>query len=193
MTLELQKMKAGGGKRERVEEGTYMSRIGSVIDLGIQPQTDWKTGEPTESKPRLLLTWELPTEFITIENDDGNSEDFPRLISKEYTSSANERANIMKLIAVLKPKAMSAAELAGEPCMTSIGSTVTGNAKVTSCVKAPSGMDVPELSKPAIVFDFDNPSKEAFMSFPDWIKNKILDAENYTGFADSWVETEEAA
>lgn len=185
MTLDLQKMHVGAAKRERVSEGTYPARFASIIDVGIQPQTDWKTGEPTKSQPKILITWELPTELITIEREDGTSEEAPRLISKEYTQSAWENSNLVKLLNTFK--AGSITELAGMKCMLSIGSTVTGNAKVTSVVEAPSGMPVADLSKEAVCFDFDNPDKDVFLGFPGWIQTKIHGAENYTGWADKWT------
>ena len=193
MALDLQKMHTARANIERIPEGTYMSRFSAVIDLGVQPQTDWKTGEATDSKPRVLLTWELPTETIEINHEDGSVEHLPRLISKEYTSSNYDQSNLMKLIKVMKAGLGNLSELLDVECMVSVGSTVTGNAKVVNCVPVPSGMEVDELSKPAVSFDFDSPDQDVFLSLPNWIRNKILDAENYTGFADDWGVDEEAA
>jgi hypothetical protein len=193
MALNLEKMHSARAKEERIPEGTYMSRISAIIDLGIQPQTDWQTGEPTDSKPRALLTWTLPTEVIEREHDDGRVEVLPRLISKEYTLSNYDQSNLMKLVKTMKPGLSSLTELLSEPCMVSIGSTVNGNAKVTSCVKAPAGMPIDELETDPVYFDFDNPDEAMFLSLPQWVRTKITEAENYTGFADEWGAQEEAA
>lgn len=193
MALNLEKMHVARAKEERIPEGTYMGRFSAVIDLGIQPQTDWQTGEPTDPKARVLITWTLPTETIEREHDDGTVEKLPRLISKEYTLSNYDQSNLMKLVKVMAPGLKDLTELLGQACMVSIGSTVNGNAKVTSVVKAPAGMPIDELESQPQHFDFDNPDQELFLLLPQWVRNKIKEANNYTGFADEWVREEEAA
>ncbi len=192
MGLNLEKMHTARAKQPRIEEGTYPARFSAVIDLGIQPQTDWQTGEATDSKPRVLITWTLPTETIEREHDDGTVETIQRVISKEYTLSNHEKSNIVALVKAMGTPMSDLTSLLDEPCMISIGSTMNGNAKVTNAVKAPKGMPVDELSSPAYYFDFDNPSEELFTALPTWIQDKIKDAENYSGFADSWGQVEAA-
>jgi len=187
MTLEINKMTSGTPKAPRIEEGTYMARIVSIIDLGIQPQTDWQTGEATDPKPRALFTWELPTETIEITNEDGETEDKPRWMSKEYTLSSYEMSNLHKLLVALNKRDIDRLDqLLDTECMITIGSTVNDNAKIVAVVPTPKGMPVPELANEAKFFDFDSPSEELFDLQPDWIKEKIKDAVNYEGFADDW-------
>lgn len=193
MGLNLEAMHVARPKAPRIEEGTYPARFSAIIDLGIQPQTDWKTGEATESKPRVLITWALPTETIERENEDGTVETLQRVISKEYTLSNHEKSNIVALVKAMGTPMADLTALLNVPCMVSVGSTVNGNAKVTNCVKAPKGMPVDELTNPATYFDFDNPEADLFMSLPMWIQDKIKDAENYSGFADEWNIESEAA
>lgn len=171
---------------ERIPEGTFMGRFFSIVDLGVQPQTDWQTGEAIDPKARVLIMWELPTETIEVEHNDGTKEELPRLISKEYTLSNFDQSNLMKLVKALKPGLKSLTELLGLPCMINIGSTINGKAKVTSVIQAPNGMPVPELTKEPNYFDFDAPAEELFIQLPNWVQMKIKDAENYTGFADEW-------
>jgi len=187
MTLHLNGMGTPKTKSPRIEEGTYMARIVAIIDLGLQAQTDWQTGEPSESKKRVLITWELPTERISITDEDGEVEDLPRWISKEYTLSNYEQSNLMKLLSGLAPDIKDLQELLDRQCMISVGSTSGGNAKVTGVVKPPMGMDVPPLENDSSYFDFDSPDEDLFKSQIGWIRQKVMDAENYTGFADQWV------
>ena len=189
MSLEIAHMNAARPKAERIPEGSYPSRLVSVVDLGIQPQTDWQTGEATESKARVLITWELPTETLEHVDDDGNSTFKPRRISKEYTLSNFERSNLMQLIKALSAGGESFSsldEMLGAACMVNIGSTVNGNAKITGVMKAPKGLPVDDPSDTPVTFDYDNPSEAVYRSLVGWIQEKILDAENYTGFADEW-------
>lgn len=188
MSLEIAHMNAARPRAERIPEGTYPARLISVIDLGIQPQTDWQTGEATDPKPRILCTWELPTETQEMTGEDGEAVDMPRLISKEYTSSNFDQSNLMKLIKALAAgeRISSVVQLLGVECMLNIGSTVTGNAKVTSVMRAPKGMPVAEAVNPITSFDFDAPDRKLFEAQVGWIQQKIRGAVNYTGWADTW-------
>lgn len=188
MSLQLKDMAKPRNKAPRIEEGTYISRIANIVDMGIQPQTDWQTGEETESKPRVLITYELPTERITITNEDGEELDLPRWISKEYTITSHDKGALLKLMKSVKPKSevINLDELLDAACMVSVGSTINGNAKVVSVVQAPAGMEVPALENEAVAFDFDAPEEDVFTAIPKWVQEKIMDAENYSGFADEW-------
>jgi len=190
MTLVLKNVKTGGAKKDlgRIPDGTYPARIAQVVDFGIQPQTDYQTGAPTESKPRLMITFEVPSERIKFEDKEGNEVDRPRWIGKEYTISTFEKSNLMKLVQTLKPDAASFDQLLDLPCLLSVGSTKTGNAKVTNVMQVMAGVEVPELENPATYFDFDVPDQELYMSLPRWQREKIKEAENYSGFADTWLE-----
>jgi len=189
MSLNINKQQSNK-KAPRIEEGTYMGRFSSVIDLGTQPQTDWQTGEATDSKPRVLITMTLPTETVERELEDGTVVTYPRVISKEYTISGHERANLTKLASAMQLGSGNLSDLLGMECMVSIGSTVNGNAKVTNIVKAPAGLPIPELELDPYAFDFDAPAEDVYLSMPEWIQGKIKDAENYSGFADGWVKEE---
>lgn len=192
MTLILSEVKKGGTDFGRVEDGTYPARITQVVDFGVQPQTDWQTGEPTDSKPRVMVTWEFPTSRIELENDEGTTS-LPRWCSKEYTVSKSDKSNLMKLIGALAPKARSLDELINLPCMVQVGSTSGGNAKILAVLPPMSGVDVAELEKDSVFFDFDHPIEDLFKALPEWQQRKIKEAENYTGFADTWVDEEDKA
>jgi len=191
MSLEIGKPQAKK-KTPRLGEGTYMARISSVVDLGIQPMTDWQTQEPVEPKPRVMLTWTLPTETMERELEDGSTETLPRLLSKEYTISNHEKSNIVKLVATLKPGLKVLTELLDLECMVSVGSTVNDNDKITNVVKSPKGMSIDELERDPVTFDYDSPEEEAYLSLPFWMQGKLKEAINYNGFADGWGEQESA-
>lgn len=186
MTLSIAEMGSPKPKAERIPEGTYMGRIQSIVDLGTQPQTDWQTGEKTESKKKVLITWELPTERITITVDE-EEVDKPRWISKEYTLSNFDQSALMKLLGAIAPQGINRlSELVDTACMVSVGSTSTGNAKITGVVSVPAGMEVQPLENEATYFDFDAPEQELFELQVNWVKEKIKGADNYNGFADEW-------
>lgn len=190
MSLVLSEIKSGGKDFGRVDEGTYPARIVQVVDFGIQPQTDWQTGEPTASKPRVMITWEFPTSRIELENDEG-TQSLPRWLGKEFTLSNSPKSNLIKLVGALAPRATSLDELVNIPCMVQVGSTSGGKAKVVQVLPSMEGMDVATLENDASFFDFSDPNEDLFKALPKWQQGKVLEAENYEGFADSWMPEEE--
>lgn len=187
MTLEIGKMTSGTPKAPRIEEGTYMARLVSIIDLGIQPQTDWQTGAEKDPQPKALFTWELPTETLEFTDENGEVTEKPRWTSKQYTLSSYEMSNLYKLLVALgKKEIKSLDELLDTECMVTIGSTINDNAKIVAVVPSPKGMAIEPLSIEARFFDFDKPEQDLYETQPNWVQGMIKDAINYTGFADEW-------
>ena len=192
MSLDIAEVKKNTGKRDwgRVEDGNFPTRIVSIIDLGLQSQTDYQSGEPVKSQEKVMITWEFPTERIDIENDEG-TQSLPRWQGKEYTLSFHEMAALSKMVGSVAPQITNLSELINMPCAVQIGTTSGGNAKVVGVSKPMKGFETPELENETTFFDFSNPDEELFKTVKPWIQRKIMDAENYDGFADEWVEKEE--
>src|SRR5664280_2358069 len=72
-----------GSERIIIPAGTHVARCYGVIDLGTQYSE--KFGN---SSRKIQIQWELPNELM----DDGR----PLAISKRYTLSVNEKANLRK-------------------------------------------------------------------------------------------------
>lgn len=169
----------------RLEDGNHLARIVSVIDVGLQEQTDWQTKEKTDPKKIVMITFETPNETIVIEDKEGNKEEKPRWISKDYTLSFHEMAALHKLVNAIKPDIESLDELLNVPVMINVGSTVTGNAKIVGVSKPMKGMEVPELQNDAFHFDFSHPNMGLFNGLLKWQQEKVKSALDYNGFADS--------
>ncbi len=187
MSLSIAEVKKNTGKKDfgRVEDGTYPARIVSVVDLGSQMQTDYKTGDETGYKEKVMITWEFPTERIEITKD-GETRSMPRWQGKEFTLSFNEKAALTKLVGNIAPDIAVLSELINIPCAVSIASTSGGNAKVDTVSKPMKGFETPDLENDTVFFDFSNPEENLFNSIPLWMRKKITHAENYSGFADDW-------
>jgi len=178
MSLTLKKS-VGGKDFGVIEPDTYEARLVQIIDLGVQTQIDYQTKEPKPSQNRAILTFEFPTERIEVKG-----EDRPRWYSREYTLSSHEKAGIMKVVAALDPKwdvDKPLSDLLGKPCQVCIEHTSGGKPKITNIVKVGKSMKVGELENPATFFDFDDPNIDLFKTFPQWIQEKIKEAENYSG------------
>lgn len=171
------KKKADNG---RVEDGTYVARIVQIIDLGLQQQTDYKTGEVKtwddgnpKIMPEVFITFEFPTERIDI---DGESK--PRWLSKRYTVSLHEKSALTGLIKAadpsgLKGKTYDMTRLADKPVMVSVGSTVNGNAKVTGVSAVPKGLNVDPLENDVVIFDSSDMDMDIYNSLPAFIQEIV--------------------
>jgi hypothetical protein len=99
-----------------------------------------------------------------------------------------EKSALTPVVKALDPtgQCQDLTQLLGKPCMVQVGSTSTGNAKITNIVAPMRGMPVAEIYNPAkmLAFDFDNPDLEMFATFPQFMQEKIKSAINYNGFAD---------
>ena len=81
-------------KRDPVPQGMHHAVCYSVVDLGTHPN-DFPGAKPGATRRLVMITWELPDIRMEWEKD-GETNDMPRVISKEYTLSMSEKANLRK-------------------------------------------------------------------------------------------------
>lgn len=188
MALNLKQIEKEAPKKTsipRLPDGTYAARVASVVDFGVQEQTDWQTGEKIDPKPTVMITFQVPSENIEVEDEEtGETRVIPRFIGKEYSLSTFERSGLMKMVNAIAPQIQSLDELLNRPAMISVGSTKTGNAKITSVMAAPKGMPVGELTIESTYFDSSFPDKALFDKLPQWQQERITSALNWQGFGD---------
>ena len=99
-------VKETGEGFKQVAPGTYPARCIKVIDLGTQ-HGEYQ-GKPT-TKQQIMVTWELPTELI----EEGDFAGQPYAVSKFYTASLGEKANLRKDLEAWRGRAFTETELAG--------------------------------------------------------------------------------
>ena len=168
-----------GNDFKGVDPGTYAARCVKLIDLGTQH------GE-FEGRPRIrkqvLITWELPTELMEGGEFDGK----PYVMSKFYTLSLGEKANLRKDLNSWRGKAFTEQELAGfdlrnilgKACMLSVIEE-KGKTKIAAVSALIKGMTVPEQINPSVVFDIDQWEQGIFDGLTDGIKNIIKESDEY--------------
>lgn len=178
-------------KIPRLPDGTYFGRVSSVVDFGIQKQTDWQTGKETDPKPTVMITFQIPDEGVEVEQEDGTIKTMPRYIGKEYNLSTFERSNLMKMLAAIAPGVESLDELLNVPAMLQVGSTKSDNAKISAVMAPPKGMEVGELTVDTTYFDFTFPDKELFDKLPQWQQERITSAINWNA-PEGWDTEAEA-
>lgn len=94
----------GGGTP--IEPGVYPAICVGVYDIGTQD------GGQYGPKHQVIISFELPDERMAFERD-GQQREGPRMISKFYTLSLNERANLRRELEAWRGRPFSAAELEG--------------------------------------------------------------------------------
>ena len=165
----------------RVEDGAYPARVVQIIDLGMQIETDYKTGEAKtydDGNPmirhKVWINFEFPTETIEIDG-----ENKPRWYGKEFTVSTHEKSALHNLLRAVDGKGehtnkgRNVKGLLGLPAMVTIGSTSGGKAKISAVSGVPKGMPVGDLSNPTTFFDLDSDDLATFEKIPNWMQDKI--------------------
>jgi len=178
-----------GGERILIPAGTHVARCYGIIDLGTQYSE--KFGNWSH---KVQFQWELPNESM----DDGR----PLAISKKYTISLNEKANLRHDLESWLGRSITPQEekegfalgsMLGAPCLLSVihaDSNGKTYANIAGVMSVPKGTTVPDQSNPAVSYDVENGRDAVYTKLPDWIKNIIEESKEFKG-ADE-PETEEA-
>ena len=160
---------------EQCPPGSFAARCYQIIDLGHQT-FEWK-GE-AKVAPKVRITWEL-NEMMS----DGR----PFSISREYTASIGDKANLRKDLEAWRGRPFTAEELRnfslenvlGAPCLLGVvhkpskdGSKTYAN--VGSIMALPKGMVCPDLVNPAVKFDIGEFDQNIFNSLSSYVQKKIL-------------------
>jgi len=143
---------------EPVPEGVHLAVCYGVVDLGDQYSEQFKN-----TARKIQLLWEFP--FETYTNKEGIEK--PRFISREYTLSLGEKANLRKDLTAWRNKAFTEAELAGfdlqnilgKACQISIihkESNGSKRANIAGIMALTKGTKTPELINELIYFDLDS-------------------------------------
>lgn len=179
----------GGGDFTPPPIGNHVARCVRVIDLGTQ--TGEYMGEKTV-KRQCMIGWELPTELIQGGEYDGK----PFLVSKFYTASLSEKANLRKDLESWRGRAFTERELEGfdsknvlgVPCLVNvIHETKKGRtrAKITSVTGIAKGMQVPAQVTPSIYFSLEEFDPTVFAALSDGIKKIIQQSPEFVAIAKS--------
>ena len=177
---------AGGGNFKRVPSGVYIGRCYSLVDLGTQV-TDGQYGLKEQHKIRL--GWELfgddeDGQPLTVDVD---GKEMPMTISKSYTVSLHEKANLRKELSAWRGKDFTEDEakggfdvekLLGAYCMINV-TTSENNGKTYSNVAGLTPLPgALKNAKPApvhenILFNINKPDKAVFATFHEKLQEAI--------------------
>lgn len=175
----------GDGNFKRVPAGVFIGRCYSLIDLGTQTETG---AYGTKDLHKIRISWELFGD-----DDEGNpltivvdGKEMPLTISKKYTVSLHEKANLRKELSAWRgkdfteeeAKAFDVSKLVGAYCMINVVTSET-NGKIYSNVGGITPLPgALKNAKPApvhenVLFNLDEPDMAVFATFYDQLKETI--------------------
>ena len=168
-----------------INEGTYQAVCYRLYDLGSQFSEKWgKTAH------QVLIIWEIQEARIEIEKD-GVKVDLPRVVSKKYTLSLNEKAVLRRDLQSWRGRNFTQDELnsfditklLGVNCMMQIihnskdGKTYANIASIMPLYK---GMKKLEPENVATFFSMQD-NMDIPADTPDWIKELIEGSAEWQG------------
>ncbi len=165
--------------------GTHVARCFSIIDMGTQ--TSEYMGE-SKDLHKVRVTWELPEEKAVFKEENGEQ---PFVLSKDYTLSLYEKANLRKDLESWRGKQFTEQELMGfdisrligVPCLLSVVHKTTDKGKtfanISSVSSLAKGMKCPEQINPSVEYSINDKDNDVFRSFPEWLQKKIEEAHEW--------------
>jgi hypothetical protein len=179
--------KKSGEGFDPIPQGTYQAVCYGVVDLGVQLSTGIYAGKKAH---KICIFWEVPEHRIQIEKD-GKKIDLPRVISKQYTLSLNEKATLFADLQSWRGKAFTEEELNGFDVFNVIGAncilTIVHNdnkkAKVSAVTNLMKGMKrlIPE--NPIMKYAMSTDGFTIPETLYDWVKKQIMESEDYKAVA----------
>lgn len=173
---------SGGKEFEQAPTGNHIGRCVGMIDIGTQ-QGEY-LGKTTHAR-KIVVRFELPNELIS----EGDFAGKPFVVSKFYTASLSEKANLRKDLVSWRGREFTEEELRGfdaknildKPCMVNVTHTEKGKAKVSGITPIPKGMTAPPRATDVLYFSLEPDEFKAptFEALSDYWKDLIKKSPEY--------------
>ena len=152
-----------------IPAGIYPARLAWVIDLGVQ-------SGPYGDKPKLVLSFELPSEILA----DGR----PAMLSRTFSATLSPKSALRQALAALvgpltTGTTVALKDLVGRGAMVTVAHKPRDDGGVRAlidAIAAPGKYELPPMVSPGLVFDQAAPDPAVLEQFPDWIKAAIAQA-----------------
>lgn len=185
-------------KREPIPAGLSLAVCYQMIDLGTTYNEKFQN-----QQHKIMVTFELPEHEVEI-TQDGVTKKMPRALSKEFTFSLSEKANLRAFLEQWRGKKFTedevkkfdVANLVGAPAYLNIGVDVKPDGKtynsILSISMPPKGVPKPKQINPSQVFSLAEFDQSLFDGFPKFIKEKIEKSDEYKKIKTASVTVEAA-
>lgn len=168
------------GNFEQAPIGSHMARCVRLTDLGTQ-ESEYQGAKST--RRQLVLSFELPDEPMTT----GESAGKPFLISKFYTASIGEKANLRHDLISWRGRDFTKEELdgfelqniLGKPCMLSIVKNDKGKSVISTISGVPKGVTVSPQINETIYFSLDEFDNAVFSKLGNKMQEMIKRSPEY--------------
>ena len=161
---------------EAVPAGSYAAVCYRVIDLGTQYSAFYQ-----KASHKIMISWEL---------DERMKDGRPFSIHKRYTLSSGKNAALRKDLESWRGQSFTEAEfgtfdigvLIGKACMIGVSTRAADGqtySDVSSIMKLPQKMPVPQLQNEALYFSLNNFSQEIYDKLSDGLKTVIAKSPEY--------------
>lgn len=168
--------------RQLPPAGTHVARCYQMIDLGTHDK-EWKG--VMKKKHEIRISWELPLETA----DFGKGEQ-PFSVSKTYTLSLSEKANLLHDLQTWRSRPFTETELEsfdvatviGAPCMvtvTHVEKNGKSYANVTAVTAMPKGMTCPVAVNPHTEFSLETHDEQVFRALPQFLQDIITSSDEW--------------
>lgn len=172
--------KEEGLKIEALEAGVYMGTCKAIIDLGMQFNEKFN-----KIAQKIMIIWTIVGEMVLI-----GEEEKERTISKEYTLSLGEKANLTKDLEAWRGKKFTQEELMGFDLVNILNKSCQlniikdeKNGKEYNNINAIMALAKGQKAEPLVdtmIFDLtDAATWEHWKIIPSWMQEKIQNAKNY--------------
>lgn len=173
-------------KRELIPAGNYIARCYQMIHIGTIEE-DFAGEKKLLNKVRI--GWELPTELKVFNKEKGEQ---PCVISKTYTLSLNEKANLRKMLASWRgvdfteeqAKSFDVTKLLGVPCMLNLIHKPSKDGSVMyeeigSISAMPKGIPCPDQVNATQELNYENFDFDFYNKLPDFLKAMIQGSKEF--------------
>ena len=167
------------GDFKQCPPGTHVARCIKLIDLGTQ-HGEWQ-GKPLV-RQQIVVQWEVPGE--TVDTQDGPA---PMIVSKFYTNSLSEKANLRADLEMWRGKQFTPEELGGfdlmkilnAACLVTVIHNEDGKARVKGVMALPKGTTCPPAHNKPGAFWIDEWDDNAFAALPEGFQKIIAQSDEY--------------
>ena len=181
MSTPIYAQSAGSTPRELVPVGMHIARCYSMITLGTQ-ETSFGP------KPKVRLTFELPTELRVFSQEKGEQ---PMVISANFTLSMHEKASLRIFLENWRSKKFTEEEakrfdvtaLLGKECLLNVAHTLKADGRTINTISSANpltkGMVAPEQINPTVVLSFEDFDFDVFNNLPKFLQDDIAASPEY--------------
>jgi hypothetical protein len=170
----------GGGDFEQPPIGTHVARCVKIIDIGTQ-KSEYQG--KVNIRRQCIIGFELPTELMS----EGEYAGKPFTVSRFYTASLGEKANLRKDLANWRGRDFTEQELEGfdsknildKCCMVSLTENDKNKVRITGIMALPKGMQVPARVNDLVYFSLDEFNQATFDKLSDGYKKLIQASPEY--------------